>query len=111
MELSSERLNRCDLVTVTGRLDTEAARQLAKALQAITAADRYNIALDMKEVTFISSGCLRVLIDTQKTCTHRNRGKLVLAAVPERIYEALDPAGVLSLFELHEDALHAVGSF
>jgi anti-anti-sigma factor len=111
MELGSERFNRCDLVTAKGRLDTEAAHQLSPALETITAAKRYNIVLDMEEVTFISSGCLRVLLETQKTCTRRNRGKLVLAAVPERIYGALDLAGVLPLFDLYEDALHAVGSF
>jgi len=54
---------------------------------------------------------LRVLIDVQKTCKRWNRGQLILAALPERIYETLDLAGFLPLFTIFDDVLHAVGSF
>jgi anti-sigma B factor antagonist len=111
MELTTEQLKRCDLVKAAGRIDSQAAPQLAEALNAITEAGRFKIVLDMSDVNFISSAGLRVLIDVQKTCKRWNRGQLVLAAMPERIYETLDLTGFVPLFNIFDDVLYAVGSF
>jgi len=111
MELTTEQLKRCDLVKAAGRIDSQAAPQLAEALNAITEAGRFKIVLDMSGADFISSAGLRVLIDVQKTCKRWNRGQLVLAAVPERIYETLDLTGFVPLFNIFDDVLHAVDSF
>ena len=111
MELTSEQLKRCDLVKVAGRIDSQTAPQLAEALSTIIEAGRFRIVFDMSEVDFISSAGLRVLIDVQKTCKRWNRGQLVLAAVPERIYETLDLTGFVPLFNIFDAVLHAVGSF
>ncbi len=111
MELTIEQLKRCDLVRAVGRIDSQAAPQLEEALNTITEAGRYKIVFDMSDVNFISSAGLRVLIDVQKTCKRWNRGQLILAALPERIYETLDLAGFLPLFTIFDDVLHAVGSF
>jgi anti-sigma B factor antagonist len=111
MELTTEQLKRCDLVKAAGRIDSQAAPQLEEALNAITEAGRFKIVFDMSGADFISSAGLRVLIDVQKTCKRWNRGQLVLAAVPERIYETLDLTGFVPLFNIFDDVLHAVGSF
>ncbi len=111
MELTTEQLKRCDLVKAAGRIDSQSAPQLAEALNAITEAGRFKIAFDMSDVDFISSAGLRVLIDVQKTCKRWNRGQLVLAAVPKRIYETLDLTGLVPLFNNFDNVLHAVGSF
>jgi anti-sigma B factor antagonist len=102
---------RCDLVKATGRIDSQAAPQLAEALNAITEAGRFKIVFDMSGVDFISSAGLRVLIDVQKTCKRWNRGQLALATMPERIYETLDLTGLVPLFNIFDDVVHAVGSF
>jgi anti-sigma B factor antagonist len=111
MELTTEQFKRCDLVKAVGRIDSQAAPQLEEALNTITEAGRYRIVFDMSDVNFISSAGLRVLIDVQKTCKRWNRGQLILAAPPERIYETLDLAGFLPLFTIFDDVLYAVGSF
>ena len=111
MELTTEQFKHCDLVKAAGRIDSQAAPQLAEALNTITEAGRFNIVFDMSDVDFISSAGLRVLIDVQKTCKRWNRGQLVLVAVPERIYEVLDLTGLVPLFKFFDDVLHAVGSF
>ena len=64
----------------------------------------------MSGVEFLSSAGLRVLIDVQKTCKRWNRGELVLANVPQRIYETLDLAGFVPLFKFFDDVVEAVGS-
>jgi len=111
MELTTERLKRCDLVKATGRIDSQTAPQLEEAFRAITDDGRFKIVFNMVDVEFISSAGLRAMINAQKTCKRWNRGQLVLAAVPERIYETLDLTGFVPLFKFFDDAVKAVGSF
>ncbi|MGD1995827.1 MAG: STAS domain-containing protein [Anaerolineae bacterium] len=111
MEITTTKLKRCDLVKVSGRIDSQTAPELAEAFNDSTEAGRYRIAFDMDGVEFISSAGLRVLIDTQKKCKRFNRGQVVLTNVPKKIYDALDLAGFVPLFEIYETAVEAVGSF
>ena len=111
MEVTTTQFKRCDLVKATGRIDSQTAPQLAEAFSAINEAGRFKIVFDMGGVDYISSAGLRVMIDVQKTCKRWNRGEMVLANVPQRIYEALDLAGFVPLFKLFDDVVEAVGSF
>ncbi|MFM8322722.1 MAG: STAS domain-containing protein [Chloroflexota bacterium] len=110
MEIINTSYKHCDLVKVNGRIDSATSPQLAKALDEITEAGRFKIVLDLSEVEFMSSAGLRVLIGTQKTCKRYNRGEVVLAGVPKRIYDALELAGFVPLFKFHDNVLDAVGS-
>ena len=111
METTHTQYKHCDLVKAQGRIDSATAPQLAKALDDITDAGRYKIILDLSDVDFMSSAGLRILISTQKTCKRYNRGEVILAAVPRRIYEALDLAGFVPLFKFFDDDTSAVGNF
>ncbi|NBD35670.1 MAG: anti-sigma factor antagonist [Chloroflexi bacterium] len=111
MDYTLEEFKHCDLLSVSGRIDSQTAPELAEALDDILDQGRYNIVLDLNDVLFISSAGLRVLINTQKQCKRLNRGEVVLARVPERIYEAMDLAGFIPLFEIFDDKVHAVGYF
>jgi anti-sigma B factor antagonist len=111
MELTTERFKRCDLVKAAGRIDSQTAPQLEEAFRRITAAGRFRIAFDMSAVDFVSSAGLRAMIGTQKICKRWNRGELVLAGVPQRIYETLELTGFVPLFSFFDDAVAAVGSF
>lgn len=111
MELTTEKFKRCDLVKATGRIDSQTAPQLDEAFRAIIKNGRFRIVFDMSGVEFVSSAALRVLIAVRKTCKRWNRGELVLASVPQRIYEALELAGFLPLFKFFDDVVEAVGSF
>ncbi|MBL7062852.1 MAG: STAS domain-containing protein [Anaerolineae bacterium] len=111
MEVTTTQFKRCDLVEATGRIDSQTAPQLAEAFNAINEAGRFKIVFDMSGLNFVSSAGLRVMINTQKTCKRFNRGQVILAGVPQRIYEALDLAGFVPLFKFFDDAVKAVGSF
>jgi anti-sigma B factor antagonist len=111
METKVISYKHCDLVKVSGRVDSATAPQFSEALQAITDQGRFKIALDFNEVDFISSAGLRVLINTQKNCKRYNRGEVVLAKVPANIFSALDLSGFTSLFQIFEDVTGAVGNF
>jgi len=109
MEVSIKQYKRCDLVSISGRIDSATSSKLADALDELVNNGRYRIVLDLKDVEFMSSAGLRVLISTQKAC--KPRGEVVLAQVPERIYEALELAGFVPLFKFFDDVLDAVASF
>lgn len=111
MEVTTERLKRCDVVKATGRIDSQTAPQLQEAFGRIIDDGQFRIVFDMGGVEFVSSACLRVMIDAQKTCKRWNRGELVLASVPQRIHQALDLAGFVPLFNFFDDPVKAVGSF
>jgi len=111
LEITTDQFKRCDLVKVAGRIDSLTAPQLSDVFNAINEAGRFKIVFDMSGVEYISSAGLRVMINVQKTCKRWNRGELVLANVPERIYGALSLTGFVPLFRILDSVTEAVGSF
>jgi anti-sigma B factor antagonist len=110
MEVTVTEYKNCDLIKATGRIDSATAPQLAEAMDAVTDKGRYKIVFDLSDVEYMSSAGLRVLISTQKTCKRYNRGELVLASLPERVYNALDLAGFVQLFRIYDDLTEAVAN-
>ena len=111
MEVTTTHYKRCSLVKATGRVDSQTAPQLEQVFEEINQAGQFNIIFDMSSLNFVSSAGLRVMINTQKKAKRLSRGELVLAGVPERIYEALDLAGFIPLFSIFDQVVEAVGSF
>lgn len=106
-----QQLRRCDLVVVSGRIDSATVGELASALDAATNENRFKLVVSMAEVNYISSAGLRKLVDTLKTCRRFNRGNLLLAELAPRVRETLELAGLISLFTVYETETEAVGSF
>lgn len=111
MELSTSQFKHCDVVKVTGRLDSATAPKLAEEFARINDLGRFKIVMDFTGLEFISSAGLRVLISTQKNCKRYNRGELVLAGLPAHILSVFDLAGFTAIFKIFNDVLTAVGSF
>jgi len=110
MEITTTEYKHCDLIKASGRIDSGTAPQLAEAMDVITDRGRYKIVFDLSDVDYMSSAGLRVLISTQKTCRRYNRGEIVLACAPKRVYDALDLAGFVPLFKMYDDVTDAVGN-
>jgi anti-sigma B factor antagonist len=111
MEITQKQFKHCDLVQITGRVDSQTAPQLADAFKAVADAGRYKVVLDCAGLDFISSAGLWVLVNAQKQCKRYNRGEVVLAAVNERIHDSLDLVGFLPYFRIVADQTEAVGLF
>lgn len=111
MDISANELNRCDVISVKGRIDSFTAPKLSEVLNNITDIGKYNIILNLSNVDYVSSAGLRVMIDTQKTCKQLSRGELVLVGVPKRIFDTLELAGFVPLFRFYSNDADAVGSF
>ncbi len=111
MEIATRAFKRCAVIEVSGRIDSATAPELAEVLGELADEGQCSLVVDMRDVDFISSAGLRVLIDIQKRCQRRSRGRLVLAEVPTPIYEAFDLAGFVPLFDFYDEQVEAVGSF
>lgn len=111
MEITAKNFKSCDMIVINGRVDSSTAPQLAEALEEVTGNGRYKIVLDMSALEYMSSAGFRALLSSQRTCKRYNRGEIVLAAVPDRVKEALELAGFTELFKTYDDPVEAVGSF
>ena len=111
MEITTKQLKRVDLVTISGRIDSSTAPQLDKVLTSIVDADRYRICLDLKDLEYLSSAGIKILISILKACKRWNRGDLRLANMPPRIVDVFDLAGLTPLFKIYPNVVEAVGSF
>lgn len=111
MEIKTKQLNRVDLITISGRVDSNAAARLEDVLKASTEAERYCIVMDMHGLEYISSRGLRALVAALKDTQEWTRGDLRLCNVPPRIQNVLDLTGFTPLFKIYDNTVDAVGSF
>lgn len=111
MEISVVDLKRCTLFRVNGRIDGSVAPELGSQLRAATDAGKYRIVVNMKDVTYASSACLRELIGAWKTCRRWNRGDLYLAEISPNVEKVLELTGLKDQFKIFPTEAEAVGSF
>ena len=111
MEITVKEFKHCDMITVSGRVDSSTAPQLAQALESANDGGKYKLVVNMEGLEYMSSAGFRALLAAQRNCRRYNRGEVVLSNVPERIREALELAGFTELFKTFDDSLTAVGHF
>jgi len=111
MEITINQFKHCDLVKVTGRVDSQTAPKLTEAFKSITDDGRFKIVMDCSGMEFISSAGLWALVSTQKMCKRYNRGEIVLSAVDDRIRSSLDLVGFIPYFKITASPMEAVGYF
>jgi anti-sigma B factor antagonist len=116
MEITHKRLNRVDLLSVSGRLDAMSAPQFKQKIDELFGEGRYRLVLDLAGLEYVASPGLRVLIEARKRArdwkiTDLEGGDVRIANLPPRIKEVFDLTGFTSLFEIYGDTTEAVGSF
>jgi anti-anti-sigma factor len=111
MDVSTVDLKRCTLIRLGGRIDGMVAPELGSKFRAVTDTGRYKIVVNMKDVSYASSACLREMINAWKTCRRWNRGDLRLAEVSPNIDKVLELTGLKAQFMLYATEAEAVGSF
>ena len=111
MEIVTTQYKHCDVLKVTGRVDSATSPRLAEELSEIHESGRYKVVMDFSDLEFISSAGMRVLISSLKSSRRYNRGDLVLAVLPENILSVFNLAGFDNVFKIFDDVVSAVGSF
>jgi len=111
MEVTIKEFKHCNMVSVTGRVDSATAPQFTQALDDQMDKGVFKLVVDMSALEYMSSAGFRALLAAQRNCKRYNRGEVFLATVPDRIREALELAGFTELFKTFADPLEAVGNF
>ena len=97
MNIRSERKNGILVVAPEGRLDAFEAANLSKELDTFLKEDDSYMVLDMAGVSYLSSGGIRVLLETHKKLNRKN-GHVCLCGLKEYPAQVLKMAGMDSLF-------------
>jgi anti-sigma B factor antagonist len=111
MEITKTLNRKVTVLHVSGRVDTSAVPGLDLAIKDALAAGARRVLLDLREVVYISSGGLRILLSTAKKLASGD-DRFGLYGLQTEVYKIFKLAGFTSIFSLfasEEDALAAWG--
>lgn len=112
MEITSEAMKRCELVTVSGRIDSSTAPDLENALLGLIQAGQKHIAVNLGDATFISSAGLKALLSAlMKVRKSVPSGDVVISEIKPELKESFELVGFDRLFKFYDHDAQAVGSF
>ena len=112
MELLQVELREQDgwtVLTLVGQLDVATAPDLRQSLQEAQYGGERSVVLDLSGLEFLDSFGLGVLVGGLRRARLRE-GRLVLAAVGERIHQVLEVTGLTEAFELAGSVEEVLGS-
>ena len=99
MEVTQELLNSWQVIKVVGEIDSKTVTTLRNFLDE-KLVDNKAVALDLKEVPFMSSAGLRALLTLQRK-TSEMKVDLALIGVAEEIQDTMKVTGFLQYFKLY----------
>jgi anti-sigma B factor antagonist len=111
MEFVLTEYKHCNLLEISGRIDSYTAPNINKILKSIISDGHLNLVVDLKNVTYISSSGILMFVNAQKLLEKQNTGKIHFAGTSDLIYSAFLLAGFQNLFEFYENVTSAMGSF
>ena len=87
------------IVAFTGRLDTPAAQEANPVINPLLDEADKTIILDCKEMSYISSSCLRIFLTLRKAAEDKG-GKIIIQNINDDIRSVFMMTGFLNLFEI-----------
>lgn len=99
MEIQKEKVGTTLTLSLSGKLDTVSSTSLEKVVQE-DLAGLTALIIDMKDVSYVSSAGLRILIAAHKRM--KNLGSMKLIHVCEDVKEILDMTGLLQFLTVEE---------
>lgn len=107
MEVTETHYNDVLILALQGRLDSNTSNDFEKKLLGFVHQGQTQFVLDFKDLDYISSAGLRVLLKTVKELKPSN-GQLYLCSLKDYIREIFEMSGFLSFLPVHatlEDSL------
>ncbi len=100
MDVSVSEADGVTVVVVNGELDTNSAPIAQQEILPLAAAG-VKMVLDMRQVPYMSSAGIRMLLSTYRTVTS-NGGKVVLVGLAPDVQETMSITGFLKFFQTHD---------
>ena len=98
MEISFEKVNTNLTVTVKGRLDSQTSGQLESELNA-QIQDVNSVIFDFKDLEYMSSAGLRIILATSKLTSKRN-GLTTLKNLNSEVRNILEVTGMINILNV-----------
>lgn len=103
MNISSKTINKWTLVSLSGQFDSQYSVEIENYLMALIEQDKYNIALDLSDVSILTSAGLRVLLMVLKIVKAKY-GSLELINPHSNVRTVFDLAGFSNIFSIMDDS-------
>ena len=111
MEIFTNSNSNYDVIKINGRIDSYSAPVVQDTLQSLVLNSRYNIVIDMQDVTYLSSSGILVFLETQRKLARQGQGAMVFANMPSGVYSIIEIAGLENVFTFCDDLQSAEGRF
>lgn len=111
MELAVTEYTHCDLIKITGRIDSYSAPQVRDVLNTLIDGGHHNFIIDLEHVPYLSSSGILTFVEAQRQLKKENTGELVFANVPDLVFSSFQLAGFDTIFDFYNDTAAAVGRF
>lgn len=111
METSERKEKGAVVVAVKGRLDAGSSSDLEKEIDRIITEGENRLILDLRELNYISSAGLRVVLAGAKKLKAR-QGSLSIASLQSMVKEVFEVSGfssIIPIFGSADEALKAIG--
>ena len=100
MEVTQKQQDGITILGLCGRLDSNTSDDFEKKLLGLIQAGETRLVLDFKDLDYISSAGLRVLLKAAKELK-RNNGQLTFCSLKEYIREIFELSGFVSFFPIY----------
>lgn len=98
------------ILDLKGYLDAHTTPELEKALQGLIEKERFNILVNCKDLTYISSAGLGVFMAYIEDVRKHN-GDIKLSNMNSKVYNIFDLLGFPLLYDIAKDESEAIGKF
>jgi anti-sigma B factor antagonist len=99
-----------NILELKGYLDAHTAPKLEEAFQNLLRTERYNIVVNCRDLSYISSAGLGVFMAFIED-VRKNRGDIKLSNMTPKVYNVFDLLGFPLLYEILKDEQEAVRRF
>ncbi|MDP0497466.1 STAS domain-containing protein [Ruficoccus sp. ZRK36] len=110
MEITQEKQDSINILSLQGRLDVSTSGSLDEKLTALVEAGEAKVLVDCRELDYISSAGLRVLLSAAKQFK-KQEGSIALSTLNPNVKQVFEISGFTSIFPIYatrEEALQAL---
>jgi anti-anti-sigma factor len=102
METMTRKKKNTSIVSVMGRMDTMAAEPFDKRMAKLMAEGDTRILIDCKDLEYMCSTGLQVILATAKKLEHIN-GEIILLNISGAVKEVIEISGFNNIFRIFDD--------
>jgi anti-anti-sigma factor len=112
MEIQTQDMKHCTLVTLSGHVDSATAPEVEEKLLSLIGIGNRNLVINLEGLSFISSAGLSALLSAKIKARRRvPPGDVVISAITPTMRDTFELVGLHHVFSFFDRDVDAVGSF